>query len=98
MQVSTFVINYQGWPFRESLKDNKALYYGLVGVASVALFGATEFITELNEGLQLVPFPGDVSCIYFFDIDTYLFITVQFETNHCHGARFRLGLSHRVSY
>ncbi|CAG8739180.1 18402_t:CDS:2, partial [Acaulospora morrowiae] len=55
MQVSTFAINYQGHPFRESLKENTALYYGLLSVGSVALCGATEFVPEMNSILKLVP-------------------------------------------
>ncbi|CAG8712951.1 24317_t:CDS:10, partial [Gigaspora margarita] len=43
MQVSTFAINYQGHPFRESLKENTTLYYGLLSVGAIALSGATEF-------------------------------------------------------
>ncbi|ORY07354.1 hypothetical protein K493DRAFT_310267 [Basidiobolus meristosporus CBS 931.73] len=57
MQVSTFAINYQGYPFRESLQDNKMMYYGLVTVGGIAVVAATEFVDELNSWLQLVPFP-----------------------------------------
>lgn len=53
-QVSTFAVNYQGLPFRESIKDNKGMYYGLLGVAGLALAGATEFFPELNEAMQFV--------------------------------------------
>ncbi|KAK9764500.1 putative cation-transporting ATPase 1 [Basidiobolus ranarum] len=56
-QVSTFAINYQGYPFRESLQDNKMMYYGLVTVGGIAIVAATEFVDELNSWLQLVPFP-----------------------------------------
>jgi cation-transporting ATPase 13A1 len=59
MQVSTFAINYKGHPFRESLKENTYLYRGLLAVGGVAVAGATEFIPEFNEWLQLVPFPED---------------------------------------
>ncbi|KAF9585540.1 hypothetical protein BGW38_001911 [Lunasporangiospora selenospora] len=59
MQVSTFAINYKGHPFRESLKENTYLYRGLLAVGGVAIAGATEFIPEFNEWLQLVPFPED---------------------------------------
>lgn len=54
-QVSTFAVNYQGRPFRESLRENKGMYYGLLGVSLLALAGSTEFIPEMNEALKLVP-------------------------------------------
>jgi cation-transporting ATPase 13A1 len=60
MQVSTFAINYQGHPFRESIRENKALFYGLMSVGSVAFLGALEWFPELNEWLQLAEFPSDV--------------------------------------
>ncbi|KAJ5574068.1 Cation transporting ATPase [Penicillium hispanicum] len=55
-QISTFSINYQGRPFRESISENKAMYWGLVAAAGVAFSSATEFVPELNEKLRLVPF------------------------------------------
>lgn len=55
-QISTFAINYQGRPFRESIKENKGMYYGIVLVTGVAFSCATEFIPEINEKLKLVPF------------------------------------------
>ncbi|KAF2456274.1 P-type ATPase [Lineolata rhizophorae] len=55
-QISTFAINYQGRPFRESISENKSMYWGLVLVAGVAFSCATEFIPEINEKLRLVPF------------------------------------------
>ncbi|KAI8357368.1 cation transporting ATPase [Choanephora cucurbitarum] len=58
MQVSTFAINYQGYPFRERIQDNKALYYGLMSVGGIALAGATELWPEVNDQLKLVRFPG----------------------------------------
>jgi len=56
-QVSTFAINYQGRPFRESIKENKGMYYGLLACSFVAFAGATEFMPELNEQLSLVKYP-----------------------------------------
>jgi len=53
-QVSTFAINYQGRPFREGIRENKYLYYGLVGASGVAFSGATDFFPELNRWLQIV--------------------------------------------
>ncbi|KPI40823.1 Manganese-transporting ATPase 1 [Cyphellophora attinorum] len=56
-QVSTFAINYQGRPFRESIRENKGMFWGLVACSFVAFAGATEFMPELNEQLSLVKFP-----------------------------------------
>lgn len=53
-QVSTFAINYQGRPFREGIRENGALYWGLLGAAAVAFSGATDFIPEMNRWLQIV--------------------------------------------
>ncbi|KAL9095176.1 MAG: hypothetical protein Q9165_002432 [Trypethelium subeluteriae] len=58
-QISTFAINYQGRPFRESIRENKGMYWGLVLVSGVAFSCATEFIPEINERLKLVPFTAD---------------------------------------
>lgn len=54
-QVSTFAVNYIGRPFRESIHENKGMYYGLLGVSFLTLAGATEFMPELNEAMQFVP-------------------------------------------
>lgn len=58
-QISTFSINYQGRPFRESIRENRAMFWGLVTVSGVAFSCATEFIPEINEKLKLVPFTHD---------------------------------------
>ncbi|EAW09940.1 ion-transporting P-type ATPase SPF1 [Aspergillus clavatus NRRL 1] len=58
-QISTFSINYQGRPFRESIRENKAMYWGLVAASGVAFSCATEFIPELNEKMRLVPFTNE---------------------------------------
>lgn len=54
-QVSTFAVNYQGEPFRENIRNNKGMYYGLLGVAGLALMGSTEMIPELNSAMNFVP-------------------------------------------
>ena len=54
-QVSTFAVNYQGKPFKESITENKGMYYGLISVAGLALAGSTEFIPELNDAMKFVP-------------------------------------------
>lgn len=58
-QVSTFAINYQGRPFRESIRENKGMFWGIVGVTGVAFSCATEFVPEINQRMRLVPFSMD---------------------------------------
>lgn len=58
-QISTFAVNYQGRPFRESLSENKGMFYGILGVTAIAFACSTEFIPELNEQMKLVPFKDE---------------------------------------
>ncbi|OAA45632.1 cation-transporting ATPase 4 [Metarhizium rileyi] len=55
-QVSTFAINYQGRPFRESLSENRAMFYGILGVSGLAFVCALELMPEINEQMKLVKF------------------------------------------
>ena len=55
-QISTFAINYQGRPFREGIRENRGMYWGLVLVSAVAFSCSTEFFPEINEKLKLVKF------------------------------------------
>jgi len=55
-QVSTFAINYQGRPFRESIRENRAMFYSILGVTGIAFACSVEFIPEINEKLKLVKF------------------------------------------
>ncbi|KAF4982216.1 hypothetical protein FZEAL_2100 [Fusarium zealandicum] len=58
-QISTFAINYQGRPFRESLSENKGMFYGIVGVSGLAFACALELVPEINVGMKLVPFSDE---------------------------------------
>lgn len=58
-QISTFAINYQGRPFRESLSENRGMYWGIIGVSAIAFSCSTEFVPEINEKMRLVPFTSD---------------------------------------
>ncbi|KAK3312340.1 hypothetical protein B0H66DRAFT_644571 [Apodospora peruviana] len=55
-QISTFAVNYQGRPFRESLSENKGMFYGILGVTGIAFACSTELVPELNAAMKLVPF------------------------------------------
>lgn len=61
MQLATFAINYQGHPFRESLRENKALAKSIMIVGGVTLAAAIEFVPELNRWMELVVFPEGFS-------------------------------------
>jgi len=62
-QISTFAINYQGRPFREGIRENRGMYWGLILVSGVAFSCSTEFIPEINEKLKLVPFTTEFKFI-----------------------------------
>lgn len=70
-QISTFAINYQGRPFRESIRENRGMYWGLVLVSGVAFSCATEFVPEINEKMRLVkftqPFKVTMTAVMVFD-------------------------------
>ncbi|KAI5917575.1 cation pump, Ca2+ pump [Camillea tinctor] len=58
-QISTFAVNYQGRPFRESLSENRGMFYGIIGVTAIAFSCSTEFIPELNQQMKLVKFTDE---------------------------------------
>ncbi|PHH56125.1 Manganese-transporting ATPase 13A1 [Ceratocystis fimbriata CBS 114723] len=58
-QISTFAVNYQGRPFRESISENKGMYYGILGVSGLAFICSLELMPEINEQMSLVPFTDD---------------------------------------
>ena len=70
-QVSTFAINYQGRPFREGIRENRGMYWGLIACTFVAFSASTEFIPEMNEKLRLVPFTSEfkivLTCLMIVD-------------------------------
>lgn len=70
-QVSTFAINFQGRPFREGIRENPALYYGLLSASAVAFGGAMDLVPEMNRWLQIVemtfPFQVRLTATMAFD-------------------------------
>lgn len=58
----------KGRPFREGIRENSTLYYGLVGASAVAFSGATDFMPELNRWLQIVEMQTFVRLQYSIDI------------------------------
>lgn len=62
-QISTFAVNYQGRPFRESIRESKVMFYSLCGVAALAFSCALELVPELNEQIQMVPFSSEFQLV-----------------------------------
>jgi len=56
---------FKGRPFREGIRENTTLYYGLLGASAVAFSGATDLIPEMNRWLQIVEMTGSVSTTLF---------------------------------
>nr|CAI5866507.1 unnamed protein product [Callosobruchus analis] len=59
LQIATFAINYRGNPYMESLKQNKALLYSILGSAGVVLALALGIVPELSEQFEIIDFPPD---------------------------------------
>lgn len=56
LQVSTIAVNYRGHPFMESLKENRALLYSLIGTGSFILSLVLGFMPEINQEFGIVDF------------------------------------------
>nr|CAG4640609.1 EOG090X00J5 [Eulimnadia texana] len=56
LQVSTIAVNYRGHPFMESLMENRALLYSLVGSGAFILSLALGIFPEINAEFSIVDF------------------------------------------
>ncbi|KAF2904876.1 hypothetical protein ILUMI_01293 [Ignelater luminosus] len=59
LQIATFAINYRGYPFMESLRQNRALLYSIIGSGSVVLALTLGIVPELSAQFELIIFPDD---------------------------------------
>ncbi|KAI0560238.1 P-type ATPase [Gracilaria domingensis] len=57
-QLSVYVLNYKGRPFMQSLSENKALLNALFICAGLLTICTAEVSLELNEFMELVPWPS----------------------------------------
>lgn len=57
-QVSVFVLNYKGRPYMQGLTENKALLNSLVLMAAIVVVCTAEFSLDLNEAMELTPWPS----------------------------------------
>lgn len=56
-QLSTFIVNYQGHPFMQSIRENKGLFVCLIITAAIAVTSALQIVPEFNTGFDLVILP-----------------------------------------
>ncbi|XP_076043398.1 endoplasmic reticulum transmembrane helix translocase [Oratosquilla oratoria] len=63
LQISTFAINYRGHPYMESLMENKALLYSLLGSGSVVFALALGLVPDFAQQFEIVDFPPEFRSI-----------------------------------
>jgi hypothetical protein len=70
MQTNTFLVNYSGHPFMQSLTENVSLFKALMAMHFVTFCAASEVFLPLNDMLELAPLPvGEVG---YFDQRVFL--------------------------
>ncbi|KAJ8934928.1 hypothetical protein NQ314_013087 [Rhamnusium bicolor] len=60
LQIATFAINYRGNPYMESLKQNRALLYSILGSGGVVLALTLGLVPELSAQFEIIDFPPDM--------------------------------------
>jgi len=69
LQVVNFIVNYEGLPHMQSMRENKGLYYSLLISVALVVLLATETSTDLNSSFELVILPPalrDTICLVLF--------------------------------
>uniref|UniRef100_A0A0N4ZFJ5 Cation-transporting ATPase n=1 Tax=Parastrongyloides trichosuri TaxID=131310 RepID=A0A0N4ZFJ5_PARTI len=59
LQISTFIVNYRGRPFMESLIENKPLLYSIMAATGVVFTLASNAAPDMTSYFELVQFPDD---------------------------------------
>ena len=52
MQTNTFLVNYEGHPFMQSLTENQPLFKAIMGVHALIFCAATE-VSQISESVSL---------------------------------------------
>uniref|UniRef100_H2YAS3 Cation-transporting ATPase n=1 Tax=Ciona savignyi TaxID=51511 RepID=H2YAS3_CIOSA len=86
-QIITFGVNYRGHPFMESLRDNKALLYSLMGAFGFMLVLVTDCVPDINDQFQVVHFEHEFRTVVLQVIGSILLSTWCIDR----GLRFILG-------
>jgi cation-transporting ATPase 13A1 len=72
LQVTTFLVNYRGHPFMESITENKPFFYSIM-MSSFAVIGlVTRSFPEFNDQFEIVPIPYELQktmlALLFLDV------------------------------
>ncbi|CAF3962733.1 unnamed protein product [Adineta steineri] len=79
LQIATFAVNYQGYPFMESLRSNKPLLYSIIFSFSLVISLIFNLLPQLTEQFQIVLIPDDMRLIVFYVVlgDVILAYTID---------------------
>jgi cation-transporting ATPase 13A1 len=76
MTATTFLVNYEGEPYMQSLKDNTKLYKGIMIMYGIAVLAVVDVLDVVRYNFELVPFPNSY-------IQTQIIIALGMDTLLC---------------
>ena len=79
MMATTFLVNYEGEPYMQSLKNNSKLYKGIMAMYGIAVLAVVDWFDIIRYNFELVPFPNSyvqTQIILALGIDTILCIII----------------------
>ncbi|CAH0556443.1 unnamed protein product [Brassicogethes aeneus] len=79
LQIATFAINYRGNPYMESLKQNKALLYSILGAGGVVLALTLGILPDLSELFEIIDFPPDFRLVLLQVLFADFFLSFLFD-------------------
>jgi len=60
LQVTTFLVNYRGHPFMESVTENKPFFYSILMATGAVVCLISRVIPDFNEQFEIVPIPAEL--------------------------------------
>lgn len=85
LQVNTFTANYTGHPFMQSLRENRPMWYLVLGSYTSLVVAASGLVPSFESWLQLAPFPEGFRgpLLAVLAADTALVFLVESGTRWC---------------
>ena len=86
--ISVFFANYKGRPWMKGMLENHPLFLSVFACIGGVIVAAWEFVPQLNELIQLAPFPNDAFRYGLSGVDAQympaLYNTIQFHFYFVH--------------